>query len=138
MEFYGILPERKLWVKLAAVVLGILAAYNAYANQNWFYVPFGAIIILAAFSSRKQVISSRGVDIEYTLLGHCFHNLWTYDEILAVHTDRLKSAPNVEIHVNKGAINRRFIFSQADTEGVIKLILENKPGLKILEVNHKI
>lgn len=137
MKFYGILPERKLWVKIAAVVIGVFAVYDAYANKNWFYVPFGFIIILATFSSRKQVVSEEGVDVEYSILGYCFHNLWKYEEILAVHTDKRKSAPNVEIHINKGAINRRFIFSLRDANSVVDLIKSKKPEIKILEVNHK-
>ena len=47
MRYYGILPKRKLWVKIAAIALGILAAYDAYVNGNWFYVPFGLVLIVA-------------------------------------------------------------------------------------------
>ncbi|MDD7513186.1 MAG: hypothetical protein PUK14_04800 [Clostridiales bacterium] len=136
MRYYGILPKRKLWVKIAAIALGVIAAYDAYINGNWFYVPFGIILIIATFSSRTQVISENGVDIEYRLLGHCFHNNWSYDDILAVHKDSLKSAPNIEIHINKGAINRRFIFSPDDADAVFALIQKSKPGIIIKEVNH--
>lgn len=136
MRYYGILPKRKLWVKIAAIALGVIAAYDAYINGNWFYVPFGIILIIATFSSRTQVISENGVDIEYRLLGHCFHNNWSYDDILAVHKDSLKSAPNIEIHINKGAINRRFIFIPDDADAVFALIQKSKPGIIIKEVNH--
>ena len=136
MKYYGILPERKLWVKIAALLLGILSIYQALAHRDWFYVPFGLVIILASFSERKQVVSDQGVDIEYEVLGHCFHNLWTYEEIQAVHKDSLKSAPRVEIHFNKGAINRRFIFSPEDARAIEDLFREKKPKIKILEVNH--
>lgn len=137
MKYYGILPKRKLWVKIAAIALGVLAVYDAYVNKSWFYVPFGIVIIAATFSSRTQVISENGVDIEYRLLGHCFHNNWTFDEILAVHKDSIKSAPNIEIHLNKGAINRRFIFAPDDAEAVFALIQEAKPGIVIKEVTHR-
>lgn len=136
MKYYGILPERKLWVKIAAIALGVLASYRAYVNNNWFYVPFGLVLILVSFSSRRQVVSEQGVDIEYSLLGHCFHNLWTFEEIQAIHKDSLKSAPNIELHFNRGAMNRRFIFSPEDAQGVKDLIHEVKPKMRILEVNH--
>ena len=137
MRYYGILPERKLWVKMAALILGALSSYQAYAHGNWLYFSFGLVIILATFSSRQQVISSQGVDIQYKLLGHCVHNLWTYEEIQAIHKDSLKSAPNVELHFNKGAINRRFIFSPQDAWAIEKLVNKKMSKMKILEVNHR-
>nr|WP_144019918.1 hypothetical protein [Urinicoccus massiliensis] len=137
MKYYGILPERKLWVKIAALILGVLSSYQALVHQNWFFMPFGLVVILASFSERKQVVSDQGVDIEYRVLGHCFQNLWTYEEIQAIHKDSLKSAPRVEVHFNKGAINRRFIFSPEDARGIEDLVREKLPKMKILEVNHR-
>lgn len=136
MEYYGILPERKPWVKIAVILLSMYAVWDTYTNGNWFYLPFGMILILATFSSRKQVISDIGVDIVYTVLGQHFHNMWEWDVILAVHTDKLKSAPNVEMHFNKGVINRRFILSKNDSRDVIELIGSVRPEISVTEVNH--
>ena len=137
MEVYGIIPQRKVWVKIAAVILGIFATYYAYKQGDWFYVPFGLMIIFATFSKRQHVISYKGVDIEYRILGRCFHNLWTYNEIMAVHTNSYSSLPNIEIHISKGVINRRFIFSPKDAKEVIKIIKEAKPEIIIKEINYK-
>ena len=85
---------------------------------------------------RKQVVSKEGVDIVYTLMNHEFHSLWCWDEIMAVHTDSIKSAPNIELHINKGVINRRFIFSKEDVNKVIDLIESVKTNITVTEVNH--
>lgn len=137
MKFYGILPQRKLWVKIAAVALGALAVFDAIVNRNWFYVPFGLIIMFAVFSERKQIISEAGVDLLYIVLGHKFSNLWTWEEILAIHTDSLRSAPNIELHFNKGVINRRIILTKQDAEDAIEFMKEMKSGIQISEVRHK-
>lgn len=136
MEFYGIVPKRATWVKVAAVAVALLSIYYVIINKNWFYLPFAIIIIPLAFSHRKHVISQNGVDIVYTLLGKDFHNLWTWDEILHVHKDSIKSAPNIELHISKGVINRRFILSVEDIYEAVDLIEKNKPALKVSEVNH--
>lgn len=136
MKYYGILPKRKLWVKIAAIILGVLATYLAYAKGDYLYVPFSLVLIPISFSKRRQVVSKEGIDIEYHLLGHTFHNLWSYDEILAIHKDSLTSAPNIQLHFSKGVINRRFIFSKEDTTSIIGYIHQIKPKMKILEVNH--
>lgn len=136
MKYFGIIPQRKLWVKIAAVIVALYTIYHVYAYNNWFYLPFGLILIPAAFSTRKQVVSKDGVDIIYTLMNHEFHSLWCWEEIMAVHTDSIKSAPNIELHINKGVINRRFIFSKEDVNKVIDLIESIKTNITVTEVNH--
>lgn len=136
MKYFGIIPQRKLWVKIAAVIVSLYTVYHAYAYNNWFYLPFGIILILATFSERKQVVSKEGVDIIYTVMNHEFHNLWKWDEIMAVHTDSIKSAPNIELHINKGVINRRFIFTESDINEIIDLIENVEANIFVTEVNH--
>ena len=62
MEYYGIMPERKLWVKVAVVILGACAVYNAAVNRDWFYLPFGIIMILATFCLWSPVSQYVGLD----------------------------------------------------------------------------
>ncbi|MDY2959707.1 MAG: hypothetical protein SOR72_02780 [Hornefia sp.] len=136
MKYFGIIPQRKLWVKIAAIIAAAYTAYHAYVYNNWFYLPFGIILVLATFSTRRQIISKEGVDIIYTVLNHDFHNLWKWEEIAAVHTDSVKSAPNIELHINKGVINRRFIFSKNDACEIVDLIETMGCGFTVSEVNH--
>ncbi len=137
MEYYGIMPERKLWVKVAVIIFGAYVFYDAAVNRNWFYLPFGIIMILATFSDRKHVISEEGVDILYTVCGIQFHNMWEWNEINTIHTDSIKSRPNVELHIGKDVVSRRFILSVDDADQAIELAGRMNSKIYIAEVNHK-
>ena len=137
MEYYGIMPERKLWVKVAVIIFGAYVFYDAAVNRNWFYLPFGIIMILATFSDRKHVISEEGVDILYTVCGIQFHNMWDWNEINTIHTDSIKSRPNVELHIGKDVVSRRFILSVDDADQAIALAGRMNSKIYIAEVNHK-
>ncbi len=137
MEYYGIMPERKLWVKVAVIIFGAYVFYDAAVNRNWFYLPFGIIMILATFSDRKHVISEEGVDILYTVCGIQFHNMWDWNEINTIHTDSIKSRPNVELHIGKDVVSRRFILSVDDADQAIELAGRMNSKIYIAEVNHK-
>ena len=137
MEYYGIMPERKLWVKVAVIIFGAYVVYDAAVNRNWFYLPFGIIMILATFSDRKHVISQEGVDILYTVCGAQFHNMWDWTEINTIHTDSIKSRPNVELHIGKDVVHRRFILSSDDAREAINIASRMNSKIYIAEVNHK-
>ncbi len=137
MEYYGIMPERKLWVKVAVIIFGVYTVYNSAVNHNLFYLPFGIIMILATFSDRKHVISQEGVDILYTVCGSKFHNMWNWSEINTIHTDSIKSRPNVEMHIGKDVISRRFILSKADADRAIAIAKKMNSKIYIAEMNKK-
>jgi hypothetical protein len=137
MEYYGIMPERKLWVKVTVIIFGAYVVYDAAVNHNWFYLPFGIIMILATFSDRKHVISQEGVDILYTVCGAQFHNMWNWTEINTIHTDSIKSRPNVELHIGKDVVHRRFILSSDDAREAINIASRMNSKIYIAEVNHK-
>lgn len=137
MEYYGIMPERKLWVKIGVIIFGIYTIYNSAVNHNLFYLPFGIIMILATFSDRKHIISQEGVDILYTVCGAQFHNIWNWSEINTIHTDSIRSKPNVEMHIGKDVISRRFILSKADANKAIDIASKMNPKIYIAELNKK-
>ena len=116
---------------------GAYVVYDAAVNHNWFYLPFGIIMILATFSDRKHVISQEGVDILYTVCGAQFHNMWNWTEINTIHTDSIKSRPNVELHIGKDVVHRRFILSSDDAREAIKIASRMNSKIYIAEVNHK-
>lgn len=131
------MPERKLWVKVTVIIFGAYVVYDAAVNHNWFYLPFGIIMILATFSDRKHVISQEGVDILYTVFGARFHNMWDWSEINTIHTDSVKSRPNVELHIGKDVVHRRFILSADDAREAINIAGRMNSKIYIAEVNHK-
>ena len=135
MEYYGIMPERKLWVKFAVIIFGVYTLYNSVVNRNLLYLPFGIIMILATFSDRKHVISQEGVDILYTVCGSKFHNMWDWSEINTIHTDSGKSRPNVEIHIGKDVISRRFILSNDDAKKAVAVARKMNSKIYVAEMN---
>lgn len=137
MKYYGIMPERKLWVKVGIIIFGAYTIYNSIVNHNLFYLPFGIIMILVTFSDRKHIISREGVDILYTICGVQFHNMWNWSEINTLHIDSIKSKPNVELHIGKNVISRRFILSNVDTNKVITIISKMNSKIYIAELNKK-
>ncbi len=137
MTYFGIMPERKLWVKAAVVLFGIYVVYHAVVNGTWLYLPFGIIMILATFSKRQHLISEKGADILYTVCGAEFHNLWTWEEINTIHTDSIKLRPNVAIHIGKDVVNRRFIFSEDNTDKILQLAKKMNPDIFIAEIDHR-
>ena len=135
MEYYGIMPERKLWVKVAVIIFGVYTLYNSVVNRNLFYLPFGIIMILATFSDRKHIISQEGVDILYTVCGTKFHNMWDWNAINTIHTDSIKSRPNVEMHIGKDVISRRFILSKDDAKKAVAIAKKMNSKIYIAEMN---
>lgn len=137
MEYYGIMSERKLLIKVGVVILGVYTIYNSIKNYNLFYLPFGIIMILATFSNRKHIISQKGVDILYTICGVQFHNMWSWSEIDTIHTDSITSKPNVELHIGKGVISRRFILVKTDIEKVLAVARKINSKIYIAEIDRK-
>ncbi|WP_130891627.1 MULTISPECIES: hypothetical protein [Fusobacterium] len=137
MKYYGIITEQKLWVKVGIIILGVYTIYSSIINHNLFYFPFGIVMILATFSDRKHIISQEGVDILYTICGVQFHNMWSWSEINTIHTDSISSKPNVEVHIGKDIISRRFILSKVDTDKTIAITRKMNSKIYISEVNKK-
>lgn len=137
MKYYGIITEQKLWVKVGIIILGVYTIYSSIINHNLFYFPFGIVMILATFSDRKHIISQEGVDIFYTICGVQFHNMWSWSEINTIHTDSISSKPNVEVHIGKDIISRRFILSKVDTDKTIAITRKMNSKIYISEVNKK-
>lgn len=137
MEYYGIMPQRKLWVKVAVILFGAYSVYNAAVNHSWFYLPFGMIMILAAFSDRRHVISQEGVNILYIVCGVQFHNMWDWSGINTIHTDSIKSRPNVQLHIGKNVVSRRFILSEDDAGKAIEIAGRMNPKIYVAEMNHE-
>lgn len=137
MKYYGIMPERKLWVKVGVIIFGVYTIYNSVVNHNLFSLPFGIIMILVAFSDRKHIISQEGVDILYTICGVQFHNMWNWSEINTIHTDSIRSKANVELHIGKDIISRRFILSKTDANKVVAIASKMNSKIYIAELNKK-
>lgn len=131
------MPERKKWIKPAVIVISIYGVFSAVVLKDWVYLPFAVILILATFSERKQIVSEEGVDIQYTVVGTAFHNMWRWDEIKTIHTDFLKSRPKVELHFGKDVTARRFVFTEEDAGKILVLAEKMNSNIYVAEIEHK-
>lgn len=135
MEIKGIQKERKLWVRLVIAALAAFTIlYEAYMGQL-IYVPLGLLVLLACFYRREHVISDKGIDIRRILFGWTSHELWTWDSIVSIHTDRRRSAPNIALHIGKGMTTRLFVMTPADSKIVLELARQQNPVIHIGEIH---
>lgn len=137
MEYYGIMPKRKLWVKIGAIIFGLYSIYGSIINNNFLYLPFGVILIIATFSDRRHIISQQGIDIIYTIFRMQFHSLWNWSEIEMVYIVSSALNPNIELHIKKGVMIRKIILLKSDADIVVTDIKKLNPKIFISEKNKK-
>lgn len=134
MKFKGIITEKKPLAKAAALLLAVLMlVYGAIMKGEYVYVPVALLIIMACFMKKEQIVSEDGVDIAYNTFGKLTHNIWTWDEITAIHTERKKAKPNIRVGFAKGTDARAFLMTPEDYEGVLELVKRMNPHVKIVD-----
>lgn len=133
MRFHGIVPAKKPAVKWAAGAAAcFLMVYEALSGQV-LYVLLGLVVLLACFYQKEHIVSEEGVDIASTVLGHTSHSLWRWEEVTAIHLDRKKAAPHVQLHFAKDVAIRLFVMTAEDCEAVLALAKRSQPSLVISE-----
>lgn len=137
MKYYGIIPKRKLWVKMGAIIFGVYTAYSSILNNNLLYLPFGIVLIIATFSNRKHIISDQGIDIVYIIFGMQFHNLWSWNEVDTIHIDSINSKPNIELHIGKNIVARRIVLLKSDADKIISSVKKINSKIYISEIDIK-
>lgn len=121
-------------MRLAIAVLALaVICYELYRGQ-WIYVPIGLLVLLACFFRREHVVSPQGVDIRHILFGGKSHDLWTWDSITSIHTDRRRSAPNVALHIGRGVVTRVFVVTPEDCRTVLELAKEKNPKISFGDI----
>ena len=63
--------------------------------------------------------------------------MWDWTEINTIHTDSIKSRPNLELHIGKDVVSRRFILSENDAIEAIGIAGRMNSNIYIAEVSHK-
>ena len=137
MKYYGIIPKRKLWVKMGAIIFGVYTAYSSILNDNLLYLPFGIVLIIATFSNRKHIISDQGIDIVYIIFGMQFHNLWSWNEVDTIHIDSINSKPNIELHIGKNIVARKIVLLKSDADKIISSVKKINSKIYISEIDIK-
>lgn len=137
MKYTGILRERKPWVKVVVLILAAYMLFLQVMAKQWGYLPLVALVVLACFFQKEQVISEEGVDIEYHLFGMTMHNYWRWAEITTLHTDFKKAKPNVMLHIGKDIVTRTYVMTPSDCQAALRLAAEMNPNIYIEELTEQ-
>ena len=70
MRYYGILRQRRPWVKAVLLLLAVCMLLLEIARKQWIYVPVMLMAVLACFFQKEHIVSQEGVDI-YSRLFSC-------------------------------------------------------------------
>lgn len=132
MKYKGILPERKLWIKVAVFIAAVYMLVWEALSASWAYIPITILVMLACFFKKEQIISEKGADIQYMLFGRIMHNYWSWDEITTLHVDyKRAAAPNVMLHIGKDVVTRSYVMTLSDCRAALKLAAEMNPRIYI-------
>ena len=123
MRYYGILRQRRPWVKAVLLLLAVCMLLLEIARKQWIYVPVMLMAVLACFFQKEHIVSQEGVDIYSRLFSCSQHSCWTWAEITTIHRDPRKAAPNVMLHFGKDISTRVFVMTPEDARAVLALSL---------------
>ena len=119
MRYYGLLHERRLWVKVSVLLLALCMLFLEAARGQWLYVPVVLFVVLACFFQKEHIVSQEGVDIHYRLFGSSLHSCWTWSEML---------------HFGKGVNTRVFVMKPEDSQAVLALAKRANPQIHIADM----
>ncbi len=129
MEYKGIVRKRETWFEIAMVIVGGLLFYVELIRGQYLYLIVIAILILAIFFRKEQVISEEGVDIRYYLFGITSVNHWGWDEVTSMKPDYVKASPDVIMLIAKDVTIRNFRMKSSDARGAMQLAAKMNPKL---------
>lgn len=131
MDYRGILPEHKTWVRIAGVLIGGFMIFLELAKGQYVYIPIAILVILACFFKKEQIVSEEGINLKYTIFGIVINNNWTWNELTAIRTDRGKSKPNVRMQLCKDVAIRPYIMTSNDCDCVLRMARDMNPDIYI-------
>lgn len=102
---------------LVIVVLGMLVW--ELLLQKYLYFLITALVLLACFLRKQHVISEKGVNIQYHLLGQEINTLWPWDRVTGILVDYAQVAPHVRVYLRKGLTTRAFQFDKHIQESLV-------------------
>lgn len=138
MEYYGIISNKKLEVKIAVIIFIIYMFFSSIVNKTPNHFIFGLIISLTFIHRKKHIISDNGVDILYSILGIEFHNIWNWEDIESFQINFSNSKEKVEVYIRKNVIFRKFIFNESDIDKILKLVQNKNIKIQILRMESKV
>ena len=135
MEYFGIVKHRDMKVRGLVLLVAALMIYREVRLGKYVYILLAALIVLACFFDKYHIVSEAGVDIKYTLFGIPVHNIWRWDEITTLHTDRRKASPNVMLHIGKDIVTRTFVLTPSDCKAALALARKHNSSIYIEDLS---
>ena len=133
-EYIGIRKEKKMWVRLLAVIMGLYMVYYGIANGTYYAVLLGIALFLAGLIFKDMAVTAKGVESRYLLPGWHLESLWTWEEITHVLADHKKSRPNVALHIGKDVAHRIIVVKKSDAEAIKILAKKMNPSIRVSDM----
>lgn len=135
-EFVSIDTKRmKRSTRIAAVIAGLVLIGIAIFLHSLYTGLVGAIILAAMALSKKTAMTEEGLVVTYDALLYKYYEKWTWDQIEEVHKELSPDRANMALHVMKGIMSRRLVYTRSDADKVLELIKEKNPNINIAYVD---
>jgi len=135
MEYFGIMPVHKTWVRISVVLIGCYIIFEGITTHKWYEIPVGILIMLCALFWKQYIVSEKGVDVRTNLCGIINHSVWSWDEVTSLRTDYHEASPNVQMHFGKDIVTRTFVLSYDDSQAILELAERMNPDMRIDDMN---
>ncbi len=101
-------------------------------SKMYFYIPITLLLIAAVFFRKEHVVSEKGVDIVYDILGFRTDNVWAWEDIAMIQPDYMKAAPNTMVIFEKNtSMLRPFVFEPDDAIMVLEFAKKMNPEIYV-------
>lgn len=121
--------DKQKWMR---VLLFLLCAYILYVEitrQEWLLAVIAAVIMLACFVQKEQILSDKGAGLGHRFLFFSIGDTWPWEDVLTILTDEKKAAPDVLLHIGKDKVVRTYRLSSEDARGVLDFVEKNHPHI---------
>ena len=128
-EYRGLIRERDVWLKVGLLIGCGVLFYVQLMRGQIFYMIAILILAISLFFKKEHIISEKGIDINYYVLGIKSINHWDWDEVTSMKPDYLKARPDVILLIAKDISIRSFKMKPEDARGAMQLAKRMNPKL---------
>ena len=130
-EFLGIQKEKKIYVRIAAFLVGLYMIYYGFMSGHYYASLLGVAVAAASLLFRDMAVTEKGIEIRYLLPGWHFESIWEWDAISYVAMDYTRMKPNVGVLFGRQTVSRIVVLKKSEISDVKAFARKMNPGLKI-------
>ena len=138
MESYTPIEVKRLapFSRKMIFIFGVAGlAYGIYA-RNYMWIISTFMMILVSVYNKNITVNESGIQFFYRIAFYTRIDYWPMAEIEYLHRERVKKAL-VMLHFTRGAMSRRLLFSESDSEKVVALVKRINPNVYIDDTGQK-